>query len=138
MRIDMKKNIVLFTFLAILTSCGVARPQGETVRFLDYRPYTEAGIFLSPYNYTGKYEPIGQLDIHVYPKEISDGIYTSFQEITAEELLDKAVKHSLGKGANGIANLSIKTIYITTTTRFGSYSTLSHYEITGFLIRITE
>ena len=134
----MKRIIVILAFLAVMSSCGVMQPKGEIVRFLDYRPYTEAGIFLSPYNYTGKYEPIGQIDIEVYPEQVTDGIYISYKEVTADQLLEKAVKHSLGKGANGIANLSIKTIYNVTYNRYGSSRTLSHYEITGFLIRITD
>ena len=112
--------------------------QKEIVNFLDYRPYTDAGFFISPYSYNGKFEPIGQLDIVVYPEEVTDGIYISKKEISTSDLLDKAVKHTLGKGANGIANLKISRVAITTTSRYGSTSSLSHYEVSGFLIRITD
>ena len=135
----MKKAIIITIVAIVVASCGVIQlPKGETVSFLDYRPYTEAGIFISPYNYTGKYEAIGQLDIIIYPDSISDGLSTTLIEIPSKELLDRIVKHSIGKGANGIANLKISRIVNTTVTRFGSYSSLSHYEISGFLIRIED
>lgn len=136
----MKRFIVLLSLAMLATSCAIMAPQQqkEIVNFLDYRPYTDAGFFISPYNYTGKFEPIGQLDIVVYPEEVTDGIYTSKKEIATSDLLEKAVKHTLGKGANGIANLKISRIVHTTSTRYGSVSALSHYEVSGFLIRITD
>lgn len=127
------RRVMIFLSLAILAiSCAVVQPQQqkELVTFLDYRPYTEAGFFISPYNYTGKYEAIGQLDIVIVPEQVTEGMYLVKKEISSTDLLDKAVKHSLGKGANGIANLKI--------TRVTAASALSHYELSGFLIRITE
>ena len=136
----MKKLIIILGLAMLATSCAIMAPQQqkEIVNFLDYRPYTDAGFFISPYGYNGKFEPIGQLDIVVYPEEVTDGIYTSKKEIPTSELLDKAVRHTLGKGANGIANLKISRITHTTTSRYVSSTTLSHYEVSGFLIRITD
>lgn len=136
----MKRLIILLGLAILATSCAVVQPQQqkEIVSFLDYRPYTEAGFFISPYNYTGKYEAIGQLDIIVYPEQVTEGIYTTKKEIPSTDLLDKAVKHSLGKGANGIANLKISRISNTSVSKYGTISSLSHYEVSGFLIRISD
>lgn len=136
----MKRFIIILSLAMLATSCAIMAPQQqkEIINFLDYRPYTDAGFFISPYSYNGKFEPIGQLDIVVYPEEVTDGIYISKKEILTSDLLDKAVEHTLGKGANGIANLKISRVTITTTSRYGSTSTLSHYEVSGFLIRITD
>lgn len=136
----MRKFIILLSLALITTSCAMMAPQQqkEIVTFLDYRPYTEAGFFISPNNYTGKFEPIGQLDIVVYPERVTDGFYISYKEVSTNELLEKAVKNSLGKGANGISNFKITRVTNTITSRYGSSTSLAYYEISGFLIRITD
>lgn len=156
----MKRFITLMSLAIIATSCSIMQPQqrAEYVSFLDYRPYTSAGFFLSPNSYTGKFEAIGQLDITVIPEQVSaneskandngkfsDGVYSSklswsykLKEIPAEELLELAYKNAVDKGANGIANLQIKRVTRTTYTKYGSSTSLSHYEISGYLIKVLD
>ena len=154
----MKRFITLLSLAVIATSCSIMKPQqrAEYVSFLDYRPYTSAGFFLSPDSYTGRFEAIGQLDITVIPEQISanstssngkfsDSIYSSksslsykLKEIPAEELLELAYKNAVDKGANGIANLEIKRVTSTTYTKYGSSTSLSHYEISGYLIKVLD
>lgn len=144
----------------MLTACATMKPQqrSEHVSFLDYRPYTSAGFFLSPDSYPGKFESIGQLDIMIIPEQVSandnaddsnnkfnDGIYAQrsslfyqYKEIPAEELLETAVEKALEKGANGIANLKISRITSTSYTKYGTFTTLSHYEVSGLVIKTLD
>ena len=137
----MKKIFILLAWLAILSSCSIIRPQerAEYVSFLDYRPYTTNGFFLSPNSYPGAYESIGEMRIIVVPEiveESNDYYMQSYvkKDIPESELLANLVKQALLKGANGISNLSIKRITTTTYTKYSATSTLSHYEISGLLI----
>ena len=156
----MKRFIILLSLAVIATSCSIMQPQqrAEYVSFLDYRPYTSAGFFLSPDSHTGRFEAIGQLDITIIPEQISansfssngngkfsDSIYSSkpslsykLKEIPAEELLELAYKNAVDKGANGIANLEIKRVTSTTYTKYRSSTSLSHYEISGYLIKVLD
>lgn len=118
------------------------KPQerSEYVSFLDYRPYTTNGFFLSPNSYPGVYESIGEMRIIVVPEIVEkfneDYLSNSYikRDIPERELLDSFVKQAVLKGANGISNLSIKRITTTTYTKYSATSTLSHYEVSGLLI----
>jgi len=119
--------------------------------FLDFRPYTDAGFFISPNPYTGEFSPIGEISMTIQPalrpkaKLIKsagayiDGLYSQKntsnveqEEISASELLEMAVKEAKALGANGVSNF--KCLLVTDVDPVERY----HYEISGFAIRIDE
>ena len=118
----MKNKIVLLLTIisVILTSCSVGRKTSAVSFFLDYRPYSEQGFFISHDPYYGEYTPIGEMKVVIYPtiekgKEIigEDGIYgdnvyrtvLQYESFSADRLLQIAVQEARKKGANGICNL---------------------------------
>lgn len=84
--------MILTAAAMVLTSCGALfmpyEPQQrmELASFLDFRPYTSAGFFISPDAYTGEFEPLGQLYIEIYPEEI---------EISESKRSNPAYRHAL-------------------------------------------
>lgn len=161
------KRITLITLLCIVISgCGTLKTRDlqKTALFLDYRPYTEEGIFLSPDAYTGQFEPVGQLELIIDPAVMckvktpsegySDGIYKGsntgipvhYTPIGAQELLDMAVSEAIKMGANGISNLKItveKTDYIYKenkglNARVGLSTPVERYIISGFCIKVID
>lgn len=153
----MKRIILLLTSAFILASCAVTRGRFVSTYFLDFRPYSEAGFFISPNPYPGDFVSIGELSITVEPailpsskvpasdKKFEDGIYGAppssgayTETIPASELLDMAVAQALKVGANGLANFKCQAIYSTEVSRYGSSKTLSHYEISGLCISIEK
>lgn len=143
----MKRLVPLLAAL-ILCSCSVMTHQRYvSTMFLDFRPYTEAGFFISPNPYTGEFSPLGEINIVVQPAlqrraqqikgSFSDGLYAAStgspvvqEEIFSEELLEMAVKAAKEKGANGISNF--KCLRVRDLSELEPY----HYEITGFAIKI--
>lgn len=154
----MKKSVVIILSILILSSCAVTRDRQVSMRFLDYRPYTEAGFFISPDPYPGMFTSLGEFSITVKPailssskdagrgrqqKDFEDGVYAKqtygivhMEEIPSEELLEMAVQKAKSVGANGIANFKCLTVYDTHATRNSVSSVLSHYEISGLCISI--
>ena len=109
--------------------------------FLDFRPYTSAGFFISPDAYTGEFEPLGQLYIEIYPEEIEiseskrlkydephymNGILYGFEYIKFAEILDKAVAKAMEMGADGIADLKIQKV---------TFADRVRYEASGLCIK---
>lgn len=151
----MKQFVVILSLLLVFTSCSVTRDRMVTTRFLDYRPYSEAGFFISPDPYPGMFTSLGELHITVTPailpsaktvakqKDFNDDLYRRptygmayMEEISSEELLELAVQKAKSVGANGIANFKCLSVYNTQVTRYSTSSTLSHYEISGLCISI--
>lgn len=108
----------------VATSCAIFKPQQRSysISFLDYRPYTSEGFFISPDPYTGEFEALGELYLEVQPEQKEIDIknkdnYDSivywgtqaygFERINHAELLEMAVKRAVSVGANGIANIRI-------------------------------
>lgn len=164
----MKKFVISIVVAIAACGCGALRQVHDRyvdTYFLDFRPYTEAGFFISPNPYTGVYSPVGDLLVKVvpavYPKDkksmivntkggsYDDGIYsrpaesdydtkTITEEISPSELLDIAVGEALKLGANGISNFRCSAIYDTIIDRNGSHKKFSHYEISGLCISIDK
>lgn len=155
MRTFAKLFLLLTLTSAALSGCSITRPRAVYATFVDYRPYTEAGFFLSPDPYTGKYESLGELTIEVFPaittapktspsndSDFSDGLYHNqpapssayLETIDSSEMLELAVGKALELGANGLVNLDISIIY--DETRYGI--TVNHYVISGLCIKILE
>lgn len=143
----MKRLLIAAIIAATLTGCGVTAVEQTIVGFTDFRPYTEAGFFLSPDPYAGDFEPIGQLYVRMESgaqlaeggakqQKYSDSVYGNMprttgkvHRISMEEALEKAVEMAKETGANGISNLKI-------TRSTDSSGRLPYYEVTGFCIRI--
>jgi hypothetical protein len=136
------KNVFILLITALcISSCFTLNPRDrrEYVNYLDYQKYTSAGFFLSPTDYPGKYEPLGYMQIDIHPEIVEtneDYIYSEYamREIPADELLESIVAKAIAKGANGISNLSIKRITVTTYNKYATTTSLSHYEVSGLLI----
>lgn len=163
----MKKCVIFIIAAIAICGCGTSQQTYDRyvdTHLLDYRPYTEAGFFISPNSYPGVYSPVGDILIRVFPavylkdnnKVLSaktggydDGIYsrsndaapnsgTKTEEISSSELLDIAVGEALKLGANGISNFRCSSIYDTHVDRSGSHRVFSHYEISGLCISIEK
>lgn len=156
----MKKIFFVMMTAMFLTGCGVQRLRAVEKNYFDYSVYTDAGFFLSPNQYVGEHQPIGELFIKVTPavvpanqaqkeKEVpknrnySDGIYSNqpsfgmvkVENIDSAELIEMAVAEAVSRGANGISNFDVKVVYSTKVTKYGSTTELSHYEISGLCIK---
>jgi hypothetical protein len=139
--------MILTAAAIVLTSCGALfmpyEPQQrmDLASFLDFRPYTSAGFFISPDAYTGEFEPLGQLYIEIYPEEIEiseskrlkynephyvNGILYAYEHIKFAEVLDKAVAQAMKMGADGIADLKIQKI---------TFADRVRYEASGLCIK---
>lgn len=148
----MKRIVIAIVAAALLSSCATLKPQPrQTVtRLLDFRPYSEAGFYISGDPYPEAHTPIGNIYIEVDPALIPNDAPQSYSDIYRErrepvipeiipidELLDEAVSQALQLGADGICNLKIMeeerfmTIGKVTTT-----FTVKHYTITGTCIKI--
>lgn len=135
----------------VATSCATFKPQQRSysISFLDYRPYTSEGFFISPDPYTGEFEALGELYLEVQPEQKEIDIknkdnYDSivywgtqaygFERINHAELLEMAVKRAVSVGANGIANIRItKTTGATINASVASTSIV--YKIEGLCIK---
>lgn len=149
----MKKIIFLLSIL-LISGCAMQRQRLVSTFFLDYRPYTEHGFFISPDPFTGKFIPVGDLFITVIPgtkpkkaqekvaidyeRAYFDDIYAAptpsqvftKETISPEELLEIAVSEAKRVGANGISNFKCECI------RDIKTSTVENYCISGFCIKI--
>ena len=143
----MKRLFILLLALINLQSCGALfapyEPQQKATfaTFLDFRPYTSEGFFISPDSYTGDHETLGELFLIVMPeqKEITErkrskydevqyinGILYGYEIIPYAELLEQAVLRAVSIGADGIADFKIAK-------HANDYSV--RYEVTGLCIR---
>ena len=155
----MKKIIFLIGLCACLSSCATiyTRETLQSTTFLDYRPYADADIFLSPDPYPGEFEPVGELYIVVDPAVVknavpeedkfADNIYArnnlppvKATTMPAEDLLEIAVKEAGLRGANGICNLSLEVQMVDypykKTWKAVLFMPAERYIIRGFCIKI--
>ncbi len=150
----MRKIIFLLSIL-LISGCAVQRQRLISTFFLDYRPYTEQGFFISPDPFMGKFMPVGDLSVTVIPgtkpkksqekiaidyeRAYFDDIYGApptpaqvftKETISPEELLEIAVSEARKVGANGISNFKCECI------RNIKTNMVESYYITGFCIKI--
>lgn len=107
--------------------------------FLDYREFSKEGFLLSPYEYTGEYESIGEIQVKIIPAKIknevydyqgnqlSSGSYLVQEKISGTEMARIAVDKAKELGASGLVNFKIDTYPIDTTSWV-------YYIISGFCI----
>ena len=121
------------------------------VGFLDYRPFTEQGFWLSADPYMGDHTPIGQIDLKVSPgrevketvkkdtgdgRKFEDGVYgtrtrtlAGLEKISSGELLQMAVDVAKEAGADGIADLETRVVYA------AGLDIVDYYEVSGMAIK---
>lgn len=151
----MRKILLLTAMAALMCSCASIKPQPrQTItRLLDFRPYSEAGFFVSGDPYPAPHTPIGDIYIEVIPALIpysdlksgfEDGVYRSpsvkvaKEEIVIEELLDEAVAQALKLNSDGICNLEIRTENHNYQGRYGTVIFAEKYIISGTCIKINQ
>lgn len=153
----MKRFIYILVVIITFSSCSVLVPRDlqKQVLVIDFRPYSDAGFFLSPSDYPGEYTPVGTLNMIIDPAVVKlkiekgkyeDSIYSSYlpemveMPVSAEELLEMAVHEAAIRGANGIANLKIEVLTENYEYRRSEsvhmFMPVKQYVISGFLIRI--
>lgn len=138
----MKKILLCIVAAFAVSACATYVPYQKATytTFLDYRPYTTDGIYLSPDPYMDKCENLGEISIEVYPEQvkIENGLYGlydevayygkawyGFERISYAELLQTAVERAKKVGANGVVSLKIQK-------HFGSRP---FYTVTGLCIK---
>ena len=122
----MKKCV--FIILLILTGCSTLQRSRSVVEgFADYRPYTTAGMFISPDPYTGTdYTAIGEYRALVLPAlTLAENRTYKVETISSSELLEMTVREARKKGANGIVDYRVVTTYSTTSKAVESYEVLT-------------
>lgn len=144
------KRIIILLLALIFTSCSALLPtyypqkKQAYATFLDFRPYTSEGFFISPDPYTGEFEPLGQLYVEVFPEEklisaedrykydethyYGSDLY-GFERLSYAEILSQAVVRAVSMGANGIADLKISKV---------TYNGYVRYEASGLCIIIKK
>lgn len=150
----MKKLIPILTAILVLSSCGViqTREVQKRVLFIDYRPYADAGFYLSPNDYPGPHTPVGELNLVIDPAVVkvdnNDSPYISNwvteKSLTADEILSMTVAEATKRGSNGISNLKIEVVtqdylYYKKEGLFGTTGMtipVNRYIVSGVLIRI--
>lgn len=145
----MKKIVLLLAMCIAISSCGVlqTRELQKQVMFIDYRPYVEAGLHLSPSDYPKPHTPVGELNLIIDPEIVKvDDWNVQESYLTAKTLLKMAVDEAIIRGANGISHLKIEVepypfIYYKKQTVFGSSGltkSVNRYTVSGVLIRVAE
>lgn len=138
------KKIAILAALLMLCGCSTFKPIQESsyASFLDFRPYTSEGFFLSPNPYTGEHETLGELYLEIQPAqvEITEHEMSShdlpmwygtqaygFKRINHAVLLQQAVEHAKAKNANALVNLKITK---------HTQANRVYYSVSGLCIRI--
>ncbi|MBQ7911876.1 MAG: hypothetical protein IJ363_13965 [Clostridia bacterium] len=149
----MRRVLSLIALVVILTSCGMTATTSRVteVGFLDYRPFTEQGFWLSADPYMGDHIPIGQIYLKVSPgrevketvkkdtgdgRKFEDGVYgtrtrtfAGLEKISSGELLQMAVDVAKEAGADGIADLETRVVYA------AGLDIVDYYEVSGMAIK---
>lgn len=101
----MKTIIFALLSIALFTGCAT-RERIVLPYYVDFSEYTKAGFYVSPDAYPGKFEPIGMIEVVVYPGTKKIDGFTKDEPITEDELLKMAVEKAKEKGADGLVDYS--------------------------------
>ena len=129
------RNILIFTstlFILILFSCA---PQKSLMTFeiCDYKKYNDAGFFISPDAYNGKYKPLGQIYLTIKPSSIEDPdnkMHLILEEFSNEQILALLTNKAKEMGANGLVDFKITRNY------YWISKTIKSYNVSGFAVKI--
>jgi hypothetical protein len=150
------KKILIIAVIALFTACSTfkvtdsARDRKVFVSFFDFSKYSKAGFFISLNPYPGNFDPIGMIQVNIYParvkktiesKEDENGFMTKEYEvftdevIKPDELLDLICNKAKELGADGLVNFDDIEDYETHITQIGSYKTFRCHILKGFAIK---
>lgn len=152
MKLKIFSTIIIASAMMAISGCGT--PTQIYTSILDFRPYSDEGLFISPNSYPEAHKTLGEIYIEVHPgksmvyyksnSKFQDSIYESAQtgrstklvddNFEPQDLLELCVQEAVKLGANGVSNFHFKPIYIYT--RNGAI--FDHYEITGLAIKIDQ
>jgi len=131
----MRRAFFFVLSAAIVSGCATLdRARTVVEGFADYRPYTTAGLFISPDPYNGtNYTSIGEYRAVVLPAMMMGENRTyKVETINAAELLQMTVAEARKKGANGIVDYRVTTTYSPAT------KAVESYEVSALFILIHE
>ena len=131
----MRRFFFLIVSVGIISGCATLNRERTVVEgFADYRPYTTAGMFISPDPYNGTdYTAIGEYRAVVLPAmTMGENRTYKVETINAAELLQMTVAEARRKGANGIVDYRVVTTYSPTT------KSVESYEVSALFILIHD
>lgn len=120
------RHLIIIAAAFLLASCATYIPYQKLsfATFLDYRPYTADGFYISPdAEYPEGCEILGELRVEHYPEQVqvkdeyydryesftyNAGMWYAFPRMSYAELLQFAVQKAKTTGANGLVNLKIE------------------------------
>lgn len=141
------KKLILLAAIVILSGCASIKPTQRAIYtdFADYRAYSEIGFLITPNAYSGEFESLGEIAIHIvpaikmFPEEGEEydgrGRYIDYENIKRQDLIDIVVKEAIEKGANAITDFAITSKEITKGDAMGQFCSGFEYWITGFCIK---
>ena len=145
----MKKLVFILLISIFLPSCAkklypVERKAVTAV--IDFRKYNAEGFFISSTPYVGLYDPLGKINIAVFPaKKVKPAsvlsMYTDVYEkevISYNELLEILVNEAKKLGADGLVNMSIDEEnykYISDTKNGTIKTEFLYYSLNGLAIK---
>jgi hypothetical protein len=117
----------------------VEKEKNVSAAFLDFRPYTSSGFFISGGPYRGDFDPIGDIEIRVDPKTVrngdrrkaSDPVYL-VETVKHQELINLAVEYAKSVGADALVNFRITAVEYEADIVFDN--PVNYYLITGSCI----
>ena len=153
----MKNIIVLALFSLCFLGCSQKPTKREVITYVfDFREHTKSGFFISPTPYIGLFDPVGEINIRVYPaktvrndvSEYEVGVLfgksrtgtesnTTYitEKITPDELLNILVDEAKALGADGIVNVSIRDETATRASGGKVITEFLYYKLSGFAIK---
>ena len=120
------KRLGLMAALVLFYSCSMqvqtphrVREKTRIVLFADYSKYNEQGFLITPYQYTGEYKSIGEIQIIIQPgseyQKIQDdrnpqwySIEYKEDNVSIEDIIEEIVTEAQKRGADAIANFKIE------------------------------
>lgn len=118
----MKKAIIILIAVLSLASCASIKPASRIVStaFVDFRKFTESGFMITPNEYYGEHETIGEIRMEVVPamvetypelkKNNKDGMpkpVVGIELLTFQEVAGLAVERAKLLGADAIVNFKL-------------------------------
>ncbi|MGB0431883.1 MAG: hypothetical protein ACPGLV_15520 [Bacteroidia bacterium] len=147
----MKTTLKALILLALTTSCATTMEQWQTQYLesnIDFSKYAADDFLITPFEYNGKYESVGFIQIIARPKidlvshttrpnvEFGEkviydgGNYYVARAVSLENAIEKAYQEAKEMGANAIVNLKIESIELN-----NGIHKLDGLKITGFAIK---
>jgi hypothetical protein len=154
----MKTLLLCFLFLVAVTGCAgttfTTIPKTYSVYDADLTKYSQQNFLFTPYEYQGKYEPIGLIQsVGIYQGVrldtikhfgrqdlrvvvVSYSVQYCFDKLSIGELLDSVYLRYSKKGANAIINFRIEPISKRVEGRDDAPSVVVHgFSLSGYAIK---